>query len=184
MTQKRKHIFTDASIQRVGAILKQVQNNGELLPVAYFSKKLRSVQMKKKATYLECFAIQEALRYWQYWLLGIQFTVISDHKPLENLKLKSRTDKEISDMVYYISQYSFTLRYSSGKTNEEADALSRNPVLEHFENSDEVLQLVNLVTLEEIKENQEEITKKKNTYEKEGIRYQRKKGQESNNGIR
>lgn len=50
--------------------------------------------------------------------------------------------------------------------------------MEHFENSNEVLQLVNLVTLEEIKENQEKMTERKNTYEKEGIRYRKKKGQE------
>lgn len=98
------------------------------------------------------------MRFWQYWLLGTQFIVISDHKPLENLKLKSRTDEELGDMVYYLSQYSFTLRYSPGKTNEEADALSRNPVLEHFEDSNEVLQLVNLITLEEIKKTQETMT--------------------------
>lgn len=118
------------------------------------------------------------MRFWQYWLLGTQFIVISDHKPLENLKLKSRTDEELGDMVYYLSQYSFTLRYSPGKTNEEADALSRNPVLEHFEDSNEVLQLVNLITLEEIKKTQETMTEKKNTYKKEGIQYRKIKDQE------
>lgn len=54
--QKKTYIFTDASIQGIGAILKQVQNNGELLPVAYFSKKLRPAQMKKKGNISRMFS--------------------------------------------------------------------------------------------------------------------------------
>lgn len=46
--EKKTYIFTDASIQGIGTILKQVQNNGELLPVAYFSKKLRPAQNEKE----------------------------------------------------------------------------------------------------------------------------------------
>ena len=43
------HICTDASIKGVGAILKQRQNNNEEKPVAYFSKKLKEYQKKRKA---------------------------------------------------------------------------------------------------------------------------------------
>ncbi|KAK2578301.1 hypothetical protein KPH14_011923 [Odynerus spinipes] len=169
---KTTFIFTDASGIRIGAILKQVQSDGELLPVAYFSRKLSPSQKKWKATYLECYAIKEAIRYWQHWLLGIKFTVISDHKPLENLKLKARTDEILGDMVYYLSQNNFSVRYSPGTTNQEADALSRNPVLEEFQNEDDILQIVNMVTLEEIKKDQAEADareRKKNTF------YQRNK---------
>lgn len=41
-------IYTDASIQGVGAVLKQRQQNTKEKPVAYFSKKLNEVQKKKK----------------------------------------------------------------------------------------------------------------------------------------
>lgn len=92
---------------------------------------------KKKAIYLECLAIKEAIKYWQYWLMGKTFTVFSDHKPLENLNIKSRTDEELGDLTYYLSQYDFTIKYSPGKDNLEADCLSRNPVLEAYENEDE-----------------------------------------------
>ncbi|CAB0043747.1 unnamed protein product [Trichogramma brassicae] len=63
-----------------GAILKQIQENGEEKPVGYFSKKLNSAQKKKKkATFLECLAIKECLQYWQHLLLGRKFKVITDH---------------------------------------------------------------------------------------------------------
>lgn len=149
------NIHTDACLQGVGAILKQTQTDGKEKPVAYFSKKLNESQKRKKAIYLECLAIKEAVKYWQYWLIGKPFTVYSDHKPLENLNIKSRTDEELGDLSYYLSQYEFKIKYSPGKENLEADCLSRNPVLESNENEDEQLKIVNLIKIEDIITDQE-----------------------------
>lgn len=83
-------------------------------------------------------------------MIGRDFTVIIDHKPLETLKVKARTDEPLGDLIYYLSQYNFKVIYAPGKENIEADSLSRNPVLENFENEEDVLKVVNMVTLEEI----------------------------------
>lgn len=144
------NIYTDASLEGIGAVLKQTQPNGKDKPVAYFSKKLNNVQKKKKAIYLECLAIKEAIKYWQYWLIGKSFTVYSDHKPLENLNIKSRTDDELGDLTYYLSQYEFKIKYTPGKQNLEADCLSRNPVLDENETVEEKLKIVNMINLEDI----------------------------------
>lgn len=157
--------------------MKQVQKDGKEKPVAYFSKKLNGAQKKKKAIYLECLAIKEALRYWQYWLIGKSFTVYSDHKPLENMNLKARTDEELGDLTYYLSQYDFKIKYSPEKDNLEADCLSRNPVLEPEENIEEQLKVVNLITLEDIMIDQnknEEIQRNKNKIIKKHNVYYRK----------
>ena len=50
--EKPVFIFTDASGEGFGAVLKQPKENNELHPVAYFSKKLSPAQKKKKAIYL------------------------------------------------------------------------------------------------------------------------------------
>ena len=158
------HIYTDASLQGIGAVMKQKQPNNQEKPVAYFSKKLNGSQKKKKAIYLECLAIKEAIQYWQFWLIGKSFTVFSDHKPLENLNIRSRTDEDLGDLTYYLSQYDFTVKYAPGKNNLEADCLSRNPVLEAHENKDEILKLVNLIQLKDIiadQEKNEELQQKK-----------------------
>lgn len=147
-------IYTDASIKGVGAVLKQEDENGLSRPVAYFSKKLSETQKKRKAIYLECLAIKEAVKYWQHWLMGKEFVVYSDHKPLENLNIKARTDEELGDLTYYLSQYNFRIKYNPGQTNQEADCLSRNPVLEPCENSEDFLKVVNLMNLEIIKRDQ------------------------------
>ncbi|KAI4497557.1 hypothetical protein M0802_007327 [Mischocyttarus mexicanus] len=97
------NIYTDASLEGVKAILKQTQPDGKETPVAYFSKQLKTAQKRKKAIYLECLAIAEAVRYWQHWLIGKTLTVYSDHKPLENINIKARTDEELDDFTYYLS---------------------------------------------------------------------------------
>lgn len=171
-------IYTDASIQGLGAVLKQTQLNGDQKPVAYFSKKLNDHQKTKKAIFLECLAIKESLKFWQHWLLGNFFTVYTDHKPLEKLNVKNRTDEELGDMIYYLSQYNFKVKYNPGKLNKEADCLSRNPVLEEFENKEDNLKTVNLIKLEDIKTDQaqnQQIKEKKNLIVEDGVYYKRSK---------
>ncbi|KAK6616789.1 hypothetical protein RUM43_015080 [Polyplax serrata] len=82
---------------------------------------------------------------------------MSDHKPLEQLNLKSRTDEELGDIVYYLSQFDFTIKYMPGPQNKEADALFRNPVLQSFEETSDTLKIVNLLSLEEIKTDQDHV---------------------------
>lgn len=150
----------------MGAVLKQPQQDKEEKPVAYFSKKLNEVQKRKKAIYLECLAIKEAVKYWQYWLIGRKFTIFSDHKLLEKMNIKARTDEELGDLTYYLSQYDFEIKYSPGKYNLEADCLSRNPVLELHENEEEKLKVVNLINLENIIRDQEKNGKVQNKKDK------------------
>lgn len=145
-------IYTDASLEGIGAILKQTQKDGKEKPVAYFSKKLNETQKRKKAIYLECLAIKDAIKYWQHWLIGRYFEVHSDHKPLENMNVRARTDEELGDLTHYLSQYDFKIIYVPGKDNKEADCLSRNPVLEsNIEEEKDLLRTVNFIEIHEIK---------------------------------
>ncbi|KAK2577718.1 hypothetical protein KPH14_012879 [Odynerus spinipes] len=172
-------IYTDASIEGLGAVLKQQQSDGEFKPVDYFSKKLKDYQKKKKAIFLECLAIKEAIVYWQYRLIGKKFTVICDHKPLEGQNIRSRTDEELGDMMHFLSQFDFDIKYEPGKTNVEADYLSRNPIIAETENAEESLKTVNFAQIEDIREdqkmNKEQINSMKDSREENGIVYKIKK---------
>lgn len=71
------------------------------------------------------------------------------------MNIKSRTDEELGDLMHYLSQYNFEIKYTPGKHNLEADCLSRNPVLESGENKYEILKIVNFINLEDIQKDQE-----------------------------
>lgn len=151
-------IYTDASGVGIGAVLKQTQADGTQKPVAYFSKKLSEAQKKKKAIYIESIAVREAIRYWRYWLIGRHFTVITDHKPLENLNLKARTDEELGDLANELLQFDFEILYRPGSDNHEADCLSRNPVLTPSSDSSRIIPTLNFLSLSEIKHMQRNVT--------------------------
>ncbi|CAK1583807.1 unnamed protein product [Parnassius mnemosyne] len=87
--------------------------------------------------------MKEAVKYWQHWLIGKQFTIYSDHKPLENMNIKSRTDEELGDLTYYLSQYDFTVKFIPGKENVDVDRLSQNPLSESEDSKEELLKIVN-----------------------------------------
>lgn len=146
-------IETDASGAGLAATLKQPDETGLLHPVSYFSRKLTPTEKKLGAIYIECKAIREAIRHWQYYLIGRPFTVCTDHRPLISLKTKARTDELLGDMVFYLSQFNFKLIYKPGKENVMADWLSRYPIFETFECED-AIQTVNLIELSEIAEDQ------------------------------
>ena len=150
------YIYSDASLEGMGAILKQPQPDGSIKPVAYFSKRFPVTQKNKKAIYLECIAIKEAIKRWQYWLLGNHFKVFTDHKPLAKMNVKVRTDEELGDLTSYLSQFDFEIIYRPGIDNEDADCLSRNPVNDNVKLND-VLQNINNLSLEEIKKDQNNI---------------------------
>lgn len=154
-------IFTDASVEGVGATLKQPQADGSMKPVFYFSKKLTSTQKTKKAIFLECLAIKEAVLYWQYYLIGKKFFVYTDHKPLENFNVRNSDDKELLHMLNFLSQFEFEILYNPGKDNVGADCLSRNPVMESDDNHEKfsVVKISNFLTLDEIKKDQESLIK-------------------------
>ena len=136
--------------------MKQPQEDNALKSVYFFSRKLTDTQKKKKAIFIECLAIKEAILYWQFQLLGKKFFVFTDHRPLENFNIKKSNDMELVQILNYISQFDFEIVYNPGKDNIEADCLSRNPVLESHEDTDNdsVIKTSNLLKLNDIKENQ------------------------------
>ena len=75
---------------------------------------------------------------------------------MENFNIKKSNDVELLQILNYISQFDVEIVYNPGKDDIEADCLSRNPVLESYEDTDNdsVIKTSNLLKLNYIKENQ------------------------------
>ena len=151
--KKTNYLFTDASKVGVGAILKQETNN-ILHPIGYFSKKLLPYQINYTITELECLAIVEGIEYFHHYLYDNKFIVITDHQALKWLKGIKKPNSRLFKWTLKLSQYNFEVKYSPGKDNIEADALSRGPVEQISENK-EYVRICNLIELNEIASEQE-----------------------------
>ncbi|GFY01115.1 transposon Ty3-I Gag-Pol polyprotein [Trichonephila clavipes] len=79
------HAFCDASLNAIGAILKQPDNSGTLHPVSYHSRNLRDYEKNYCITELECLAIVDALDKF-YYLHGKKFVIHTNHAALVWLK--------------------------------------------------------------------------------------------------
>ena len=115
---------TDASGHGVGGVL-SVCRDGEELPVGYFSRKLKSPEKHYSATELECLAVVQAIDHFAAYLIGRPFTVETDHRALQYLLSSRHLNSRLTRWALKLQSYSFNIRYRPGKSNQNADGLSR-----------------------------------------------------------
>ncbi|GFW95163.1 transposon Tf2-9 polyprotein [Trichonephila clavipes] len=69
----------------MGAVLTQLNEQGEEHPILYLSKKLSDVEKRYCTTEKECASIVFAIKKLHYYLDGYSFSVMTDHNPLMGL---------------------------------------------------------------------------------------------------
>ena len=75
-------ISADASNAGIGAVLFQVQDDGERRPVCYASRSLSDTEKRYAVIEKEALATTWASERFSDYVLGIPFTLETDHKPL------------------------------------------------------------------------------------------------------
>ena len=122
---------TDASIQGIGAVLSQPQEDGRLHPVAHASRSLSKAEANYGITELETLAVVWAITYFHMYLYGHSVTVYTDHTAVKALlETPNPTGKHARwwTRVYGKGVKEVKIVYRSGKFNLNADALSRSPL--------------------------------------------------------
>ena len=120
-------LTTDASATGLGAVLSQ-QQDGEEKPISYASRSLTAAERNYSTTERECLAVVWATEYFDYFLSGAPFTVVTDHDPLTYLHSIAQPHGRLSRWILRLEQYTYSIKYQAGKTIPHADALSRIPV--------------------------------------------------------
>ena len=121
-------MHTDASDLGLGAVLYQQDENGKNRVIAYAGRTLSQAEKNYPAHKLEILALKWAVtsRFHEY-LYGGEFAVYTDNNPLTYVLTSAKLDATGQRWIAALANYNFSLHYKSGKTNMEADALSRIP---------------------------------------------------------
>ena len=117
-------VQTDASETAIGAALLQEFGDG-LLPVAFASRKLQPRETRYTVGERECLAIIFALKKFDRYLYGKEFTLYTDHSSLTHLKQKSPENSRLLRWSLLLGNYKFQVKSIKGKDNVLADFLSR-----------------------------------------------------------
>ena len=119
-------VVVDASQFALGAVLLQ---DGH--PVCFESRKLIPAECNYITGEQELLAVVHALKKFRVYLLGTQFTVVTDHRP--NITINSQVDISSwsgrkARWAEFLQQYTFDIVHRPGRCNV-ADPLSRRPDL-------------------------------------------------------
>ena len=147
-------VSADSSSFGLGAVLLQRQSNGLLHPVAYASRSLTPTEQRYAQIEKEALAVTWSLEHWYDLLVGMHFSVQTDHKPLVPLFSTKTIDElplRVQRFKMRLMRYSFDITHVPGKELCTADALSRAPLpsgeVEDITNQAEAFVRAVLVTL-------------------------------------
>src|SRR5437868_1310298 len=97
----------------------------------YASRATKPAEKNYATTHLEFLAVIYALKKFQPYIYGQKFKIYTDHQPLVHIRKISTEELtgRIGRWVLYLEQYSapgnIEIIYKQGKTNNDADAMSR-----------------------------------------------------------
>ena len=128
---KRTVVSTDASDYGLGAVLTQMNKNGEEETVAFASRSLTDAEKKYSIVEKEALACVWAAEKWRVWLWGRKFLLRTDHQALTTLlttKGNNRAGLRIARWSARLMEFDYDVQYRPGSQNNVADCLSRLPL--------------------------------------------------------
>ena len=118
-------LHTDASVLGLGAVLYQVHDGMEKV-ISYASRSLTMSETKYLVNKLEFLCLKWAItEQFHEYLYGNTFDVYTNNNPLTHVLSTAKLDAMGHRWIAGLANYNFHIHYQSGKSNVEADALSR-----------------------------------------------------------
>lgn len=147
--QKSTTIVTDAGPHGISAILLQhTPQTEDYRVIAYSSRALSDTESRYSQLEKECLAIVHGCEKFSIYILGSDFEILTDHKPLVSLlsNPKSTLPLRIERWCLRLQGFSFNIRHINGSFNP-ADYCSRHTVPDSNTNSTRIIEeYVNFTT--------------------------------------
>lgn len=136
--EKPFFLETDASAVATGAVLRQLDSDGQLRPIGYISQALNPTQRNWQIYDRELYAIIRALQTWRHYLLGSPHvvTIHCDHKNLTYWRQPQRLTPRQARWQNELSRYNYKIQAVPGRHMIQSDALSRRS--DHFKTEGEL----------------------------------------------
>ena len=116
---------TDASIEGLGVVLSQKQDDDRYHPVAYASRGLKGGELKYHSSKLEFLALKWAVtEQFREYLQYQPFLVCTDNNPLTYVMTTPNLDAVGHRWVAAMAGYNFEIEYIRGMDNKVANTLS------------------------------------------------------------
>ena len=129
--QKDTTVAADASSYGLGAVITQIQSDGSHRAIPYASRALTSTEEKYTQIEKESLALTWACQRFSDYLIGKQFHILTDHKPLVSLlssKLLDTLPLRVQRFRMRLMRFTYTISHVPGKELTVPDTLSRAPV--------------------------------------------------------
>ena len=125
------YIHVDAASScGIGAVLMQRADEEDaesLVPLAFWSRRLRDEEKGYSVRDQECLGLHEALKTWRHFVLGNKTVVMSDHSSLQWLLSTPHPDgSTVAGWALYAQQFNLNIQWIPGPSNVVADCLSRS----------------------------------------------------------
>ena len=117
-------VRTDASNRGIGCMLLQYHDNTPH-PIAYASRKLLDRETRYSTIEKECLAIIYGINKFKFYLLGCEFILEVDHRPLVYLNRTKGNNARLMRWALSLQPFRYRIVYIPGSLNVGADLLSR-----------------------------------------------------------
>lgn len=119
----------DASDYVTAGILSQLDDQGILHPIAFFSKKMTPAEINYDIYDKEMLAIFNSFKHWRCFLEGAvgKVQVLCDHHNLQYFMTTKVLNQRQARWMNYLTRFDFEIIFKPGKQNTKADALTRRP---------------------------------------------------------
>src|SRR5260221_6951965 len=122
-------VETDASNCMIAGILSVTTEDGEIRPLAFYSRTLQSAKRNYDMHNKELLAIYEAFKSWCHYLEGSAKTInmVTDHKNLEYFTTTKKLTRWQARWSEFLSQFNLSIHFRPGRLGAKPNALTQRP---------------------------------------------------------